>query len=124
VVIDKTAERRILIEAKLEVSLGGRIDLIFTLALQRKQQLLAASTGCVNADTIEGHVGVMQIAIDRAKWRTKTDEGRRIRLVPFCHNLLIPLDLSRPRQLLINLVSRLLTEGRGTRTGPDGTSAR
>jgi len=58
-----------------------------------------------------GHAGVMQIAISRAKWRTKTDKGRRIRLVPFCHNLLLPLDLSRLRQLVINLVSRLLTEG-------------
>src|SRR6266481_5505686 len=32
-------------------------------------------------------------------------------LAPFDQNLLIPLDLSRLRQIVIKLVSRLLTEG-------------
>ena len=38
------------------------------------------------------------------------DVGRN-RFIPFCQNLLIPLDFSRLRQIVINLVSKLLTGG-------------
>jgi hypothetical protein len=52
----------------------------------------------------------MQLVINRTELEVKTNNRRRIRLVPYCQNLLIPLDLSRLRQLVINVVSRMLTE--------------
>jgi len=52
------------------------------------------------------------------EWRQMTTKvKKRLRregeseLAPFDQNLLIPLDLSRLRQIVIKLVSRLLTEG-------------
>ena len=68
---------------------------------------------CKAGAAVAGHVGCHPTFDKGAKLRRETDKRRRIRLVAFCHNLLIPLDLSRLRQLVINLVSRLLTERLG-----------
>src|SRR5260370_3473903 len=53
----------------------------------------------------------MRMMMNRDKKRSKTEKRRRIDLIPFDQNLLIPLDLSRLRQIVIKSVSRLLTEG-------------
>jgi len=49
---------------------------------------VGAAQGVSRRGTGWGHTGVMQLVINRAKCRTKTDKRRWIRLVPFCRNLL------------------------------------
>ena len=47
---------------------------------------------------------------NRDEWQQKVTKTGESELVPFDQNLLIPVDLSRLRQIVIKLVSRLLTE--------------
>jgi hypothetical protein len=53
----------------------------------------------------------MQIVMNRGKWRLRTEKRRQIWFGRFYQYLLIPFDLSRLRQIVISLVTRLLTEG-------------
>jgi hypothetical protein len=62
-------------------------------------------------DIDQCHTGVMEIELNCAKRRTKTEKRRQIRFARFHQNLLNPLDLSRLRQIMIKLLSGLLTEG-------------
>ena len=57
------------------------------------------------------HVGVMRMVMNGGKWQRKLKREGESELAPFDQNLLISLDLSRLRQIVIKLVSRLLTEG-------------
>ena len=57
------------------------------------------------------HVGVMRMVTNGGKWRLRLKREGESQLAPFDQNLLIPLDLSRLRQLVLKLGSRLLTEG-------------
>jgi hypothetical protein len=54
---------------------------------------------------------VMRIVANRRKWQRKLKREGESELPPFHQNLLIPLDFSRLRQIVIKLGSRLLTEG-------------
>ena len=56
------------------------------------------------------HHSVMQVVIKCGKMLTKAEKRRLIRLIPFYRNLLFSFDFARLWQLVINLVSRLLTE--------------
>jgi len=51
------------------------------------------------------------MVMNGGKWERKLKREGESELAPFDQNLLIPLDLSRLRQIVIKLVSRLLTEG-------------
>jgi len=53
----------------------------------------------------------MQMVMNRDKSGTKAEKRRRIRLIPFCRNLLNPFEFARLWQLVMKLVSKLLTEG-------------
>jgi hypothetical protein len=53
----------------------------------------------------------MRIVMNGGKGRQKLKREGESELTPFDQNWLIPLDLSRLRQIVIKLVSRLLTEG-------------
>jgi hypothetical protein len=57
------------------------------------------------------HVGVMRIVMNGGNRRLKLKSEGEPELTPFDQNLLISIDLSRLRQIVIELVSRLLTEG-------------
>ena len=56
------------------------------------------------------HTSVMRIVMNGGKSRQKLKREDESWLAPFDQNLLISLDLSRLRQIVIKLVSRLLTE--------------
>jgi len=53
----------------------------------------------------------MRIVMNCGKWRQKLKREGESELAPFDQNLVIPLDLSRLRQIVIKLIARLLTEG-------------
>jgi hypothetical protein len=61
-------------------------------------------------NTHERHAAVMRIVANRRKWQRKLKREGESELPPFHQNLLIPLDFSRLRQIVIKLGSRLLTE--------------
>jgi len=53
----------------------------------------------------------MRMVMNGGKWERKVKREGESELAPFDQNLLISLDLSQLRQIVISLVSRLLTEG-------------
>ncbi len=60
----------------------------------------------------------MQAVINGGRKRREVEERRPIGLVQFCPNLLISLGVCRLWQLVMNLVSSLLTEGLQVRVLP------
>ena len=60
---------------------------------------------------MECHASVMRIVTNGGKGRQKLIREGESELAPFDQNLLNPFDFARLRQLVMNLVSRLLTEG-------------
>jgi hypothetical protein len=74
---------------------------------------VSRSKACViqkKVATVERSRNVVSVAANRSEKRSNGEKTVRKQLARFCFNLLVPFDLSRLRQIVMNLVSRLLTE--------------